>query len=319
MMDFSVVVPVSENDAALVPRTLPRWLALPADEVILCVDKPAGQHLIEAIRKNSRGDDRLRVVEVPRESGWMFHQAFVRRTGFKSAKFDKILTGDIDVIVNENVVAAIRMVGKDNIGIVNLQKEMRSGFFDVVQNSTRRVIRALKKEAYFTGLYALYRPYWLETEDEESAKKIPHPLRHGALQREDDFFVGLASGREATPPPYLGDDTMLKRAMLKKYRVVSLPQIGGVEVRTETDNRPAFQARQAVRLFGDGRTLAYITAKSILYVRGTLLSAYSQVLITKFGTWFFIRELLMLPLSIILFSETLALRALGVPVKRRRL
>ncbi len=258
-MDFSVVVPVSENDASLVPRTLPRWLALPADEVILCVDKPASQHLIEVIRENSRGDDRLRVVEVPRESGWMFHQAFVRRTGFKSARFDKI------------------------------------GFFDVVQNSTRRVIRALKKEAYFTGLYALYRPFWLETEDEESAKKIPHPLSHGALEREDDFFVGLASGREATPPPYLGDDTMLKRAMLKKYRVVSLPHIGGVEVRTETDNRPAFQARQAVRLF------------------------YSQVLITKFGTWFFLRELLMLPLSIILFSETLALRALGVPAKRRRL
>src|SRR5438046_10418667 len=115
--------------------------------------------MIDAIRKNSREDNRIRVVEVPSESGWMFHQAFVRRTGFKSAKFDKMLTGDIDVIVNENVVAAIRMVGKDNIGIVNLQKEMRSGFFDVVQNSTRRVIRALKKEAYFTGLYALYRPY----------------------------------------------------------------------------------------------------------------------------------------------------------------
>jgi len=318
-MDFSVVVPVSENDASLVPRTLPRWLALPADEVILCVDKPASQHLIEVIRENSRGDDRLRVVEVPRESGWMFHQAFARRTGFKSARFDKILTGDIDVIVNENVVTAIRMVGKDSIGIVNLQKEMRSGFFDVVQNSTRRVIRALKREAYFTGLYALYRPYWLETEDEESAKKIPHPLSHGALEREDDFFVGLSSGREATIPPYLGDDTMLKRAMLKKYRVVSLPQIGGVEVRTETDNRPAFQARQAVRHFRDGRTFAYITVKSILYVRGTLLSAYSQALITKFGTWFFLRELLMLPLSIVLFSETLALRALGVPVKRRRL
>src|SRR3989442_2511491 len=236
MMDFSVVVPVSENDAALVPRTLQGWLPLPGDGLTLVLKKPAGQHLIEGIGKNSRGDDRLRVVEVPRESGWMFHEAFVRRTGFKSARFDKILTGDIDVIVNENVVAAIRMVGKDNIGIVNLQKEMRSGFFDVVQNSTRRVIRALKKEAYFTGLYALYRPYWLETEDEESAKKIPHPLRHGALERKDDFFVGLASGREATPPPYLGDDTMLKRAMLKKYRVVSLPQIGGVEVRTETDN-----------------------------------------------------------------------------------
>jgi len=54
-------------------------------------------------------------------------------------------------------------------------------------------------------------------------------------------------------------------------------------------------------------------------VRGTLLSAYSQVLITQYGTWFFLRELLMLPLSIILFSETLALRALRVPVKRRRL
>src|SRR2546428_6397148 len=197
----------------------------------------------------------------------MFHQAFVRRTGFKSARFDKILTGDIDVIVNENVVAAIRMVGKDNIGIVNLQKEMRSGFFDVVQNSTRRVIRALKKEAYFTGLYALYRPYWLETEDEESAKKIPHPLRHGVLATEDDFFVGLASGRQATPPPYPWDDTMLIRTMLKKYRSVPLPQIGGVEVRAETDNKPAVQARQEVRLYRVGRITVSITRKTIIYIR----------------------------------------------------
>src|SRR2546428_13459227 len=128
MMDFPVVVPVSENDASLAPRPLRRWLAIPADELILCVNKPASQHLIEVIRENSRGDDRLRVVEVPRESGWMFHQAFARRTGFKSARFDKILTGDIDVIVNENVVTAIRMVGKDSIGIVNLQKGMRRGF-----------------------------------------------------------------------------------------------------------------------------------------------------------------------------------------------
>ena len=319
MTDFSVVVPVSENDVELVPRSLPKWLAVPAREIILCVDKPASQRLLDVIRENSNEDSRLRVIEVSRDSGWLFHQALVRRTGFKSARFEKILTGDIDVLVNENVVRAVRLVGEDNIGIVNLQKEMRSGFTDIVQNSTRGVIRLLKKEAFFTGLYALYRPFWLDTEDEEAAKKIPHPLSHGALEMNDDFFIHLASKQETTPPPYLGDDTMLKRAMLKKHRVVSLPQIGGVEVRTETDNRPAFQARQAVRLFRDGRSLAYITAKSILYVRGALLKAYAHILVTKFGTWFFLKEVLMAPLNILAFSETLALRMLRVPVKRRRL
>ncbi len=317
--EFSVVVPVSDNDVDLVPRTLPKWLGIPAGEIILCVDRPAKQVLTDAIRESSNRDIRLRVIEVPKNSGWMFHQAFVRRTGFRAARFEKILTGDIDVMVNGNVLRAVQLVGRNNIGVANLQKQMGSSRFDVLQNSSRRIIRLLKKEAYFTGLYALYRPFWLDTENEEEAKKVPHPLSHGALEMDDEFFVSLASEREATPPPYLGDDTMLKRAMLKKHRVVSLPQIGGVELRTETDNRPAFQARQAVRLFRDGRSLAYITAKSILYARRALLQAYAHIVVTKFGAWFLLREMVGLPLTTLAFLETLTLRMFGVRVRRRRL
>jgi hypothetical protein len=243
----------------------------------------------------------------------------VRRSGFKAAANDRILTGDVDVVVNNNVLAAIAVVGRDNIGVANLQKEMKSGPGDVIANWTRRVIKAVKKEAFWSGLYAVYRPYWLDTENEEDTKGIPHPMDVGPLDEEDDYYVPLARKGRIPTPPYLGEDTMLKRAMLTKHKIVSLPLVGGVEIRQETDRRPAMQTRQAVSLYLAGRSFPYMIPKSALYARGRVLGTYMLLMKRDSGTSSLAKAILTSPFYLIRYAEGAALRRAGLKVRLPRL
>ena len=96
-MKFSIVLPVSERDVNLVPHTLPSWMSLGADELLACVDMPASAKLLSTLLLSSWGSKTcLRIVEIAKSKKWGFHQARVRRRGFKEAKHDRILTGDID-------------------------------------------------------------------------------------------------------------------------------------------------------------------------------------------------------------------------------
>jgi hypothetical protein len=185
--EFAAVVPVSGRDAGLVRETLPRWLSLPASEVIICVDEPADAGLVALISEVAGGDSRVRLVGVPRDSGWMFQQAFVRRSGFRAARFDRILTGDIDILVNEKCLKAVDMVGRDNIGIVSLAKRRGGGTVgELIRNATKKARKTIRRREYFTGLYALYRPFWLDSENQEEVKRIPHPYSNQSHRR---FFL----------------------------------------------------------------------------------------------------------------------------------
>jgi hypothetical protein len=168
-------------------------------------------------------------------------------------------------------------------------------------------------------LYALYRPYWLDTENEEDAKAIPHPLDHGVIDEEDEFYVPLARKGRIPTPPYLGDDTMLKRAMLTRHKVVSLPIVAGTEIRQETDRRPAFQARQAVWLYRDGRSFTYMIPKSILYARGRMLGTYMVLLKRNSGTPRLAKAIATSPFYLLRFAEGTVLRKAGVNAKVSRL
>src|SRR5580692_5042478 len=115
-MSFSIVIPIAERDVNLVHRTLPSWLALGSDDVVLSVDKPASQELLRAIASASPSPDvpnGVRIVEHERSEDWKFNQAGARREGFEQAAHDTILTGDIDLIVRRNVVDLTRLVGSN--------------------------------------------------------------------------------------------------------------------------------------------------------------------------------------------------------------
>jgi hypothetical protein len=266
---FSVVVNVAEGDREMVRTTLPSWIGLRPSEIILAVDWPASEALKGAILEGSRGDARVKVVEVRKDPSWHFHQANVRRTGFRAASNDRILTGDIDIRVNVNCLKAIMLVGNNEIGLASLSKRRAGGkLSDVVRNMNNKVLAVAAGRVRFTGLYALYRPYWLDSEVEEEVKSSPYPLSPGLL---------------AGPDAFRGEDAILRDYMRLKHRVVILPDVGGEDLREAQGDRPVFQAKMGKKFFMDGRTFDYVFVRSLLYVRGQMLGSYLHYLAKEHG------------------------------------
>jgi hypothetical protein len=271
---FSVVVDVAESDAQLVTRSLPSWLALGSVDVLVCVDSPVSANLRGAIDLAARGDLRLRVVEVPRDPQWLFHQANVRRTGFRAARCDRILTGDVDVIPNRHCLKALNLVGTRNIGIVSLSKRRGGGTIgEFVRNVSKAVVRRTTGRTYFTGLYALYRPYWLDSEVEEEVMRIPHPE---------------SPGFEKGKYPYRGEDAILRDYMTRKHSVVYLPEVGGTDLRTALGDRAVGQVKLGVKYALDGRPLDYVLIRSLMYARGKTMGAYAGSMVRSRGTASFV-------------------------------
>ena len=183
---FSIVIPI-KDEVDLVLKNLISWYSLGSDDVILCLDKPAKKSLLESIGKvhyycNTK--DVTSILEVEKDPEYSFHQAWVRRRGFLEAKHDEILTGDIDLFVFPPCLKAIDMLGKGNIGLVSLSKiRERKGLIGKLRNYMEKLIRMyatnlgpnIAGRDYFTGLYALYRPYWLNSESLDSIKKLTNP------------------------------------------------------------------------------------------------------------------------------------------------
>jgi hypothetical protein len=266
---FSVVVPVSERDSPMIAKTLPGWLTLGAGEVLLCVDWPANTTLRHEIEKASAGDPRVRVIEVRKDPGWPFHQALVRRTGFREAANDVILTGDIDVVPNRLCLKAVSMVGRSNVGLVSLSKRRGGGTLgESIRNITIRAVIATKRSGRFTGLYALYKPFWLDSEVEDEVRRAPHPES-----------PGFAQGRF----PYRGEDAVLRDYMVRKHKVLCLPVVGGTDLRVALGDRPVGQVKFGVKYARERRSMDYVLLRSLVYARPKTMGAYAQIIAHEKG------------------------------------
>jgi len=94
-----------------------------------------------------------------------------------------------------------------------------------------KMLKRRKGQLYvpkFTGLYAFYRPYWLETEDDGIKKFTTYRER-------------IPLNPIKVPPqniknylPY-GEDAYLRDCMAKKYRVIHLDDVGGIVLRPSVE------------------------------------------------------------------------------------
>jgi len=280
MRNFSVVVPISEKDEGLMRATLPSWFTLDSDDFLLCVDKPSSKSfrlVIERLARICNKEDKITIVEVEKSNEWRFHQAHVRREGFHKARYDAILTGDIDLVVNKNVYKALSLVGKGNIGLVSLAKlhyphELQDYWREAILLFSRNIVHGVLDKfiatTTFTGLYAFYRPYWLDSEQEEELKKLVNPKE---LVWQND---------EKLAPVAVGEDTFLRDCMMQKgYRCVYLRDIGAVDLRPATENLPYMQ-------YIIGRYFARRGRSPFMSIGRAFLRAQPYYLAGYFHEWF---------------------------------
>jgi len=252
-VDFSIVVPV-KDEVDLIPTTLPSYYAVNPSEVIICTDKPTPRKVRRVVQKVAVACDALditRIVEVERDPEYKYHQAWVRRTGFRKAKYDRILTVDADLVINKKVLKAVELVGKDNIGLVSCSKKYP---YKGIQKIWRMITQKIVNLVYpirFTGLYAIWRPYWLDSEDEgikrlRSQKKIM-----------DGSFEEVV----------FGEDVYLHNCLIKKHKSVYLRDVGAVCLTADAQDKPYVQFQSGRYFASRNYNIFQILAKSILYLR----------------------------------------------------
>lgn len=256
MVEFSLVCPIKDEDE-FIPLALPSFFAVNPSEIILCLDKPAPtklKALICHVARNCHARHITRIIEVEKNPEYGYHQAWVRRRGFHEAMFPRILTTDIDIVMNRNVLKALEMVGNENIGLVSLSKFrypnsimhfLRLYGSSIMSKYVHHFAKAYRGNGLstttFTGLYAIWKEYWLDSEPEEELKG----LKSSKKSLEWEFHVVRATG----------EDTFLRDYMEKKHKVVYLPDIGGFVLTDPMEDLPIVQFKKGIYFSLRGRNL----------------------------------------------------------------
>jgi len=275
-MKFSVVVPV-KDEVDLIRQTLRSYYAVEPSEVLICTDKPCTKNVrkvVDKIAEFYRMKDITRIIEVERDPKWNFHQAHVRRTGFRKAKYDRILTVDIDLVINRNVLKAVELVGKNDAGLVSCSKFRypkslvdlwRIGTITFLRKIVHGMLDPFMEITIFTGLYALWRPFWLDSEPEEKIKKLVNPKQ---------FYRGEYAGEVPADVNPTGEDTHLRDCMLEKHRCIYLRDVGAIMLRDVYEDVPYVQFMKGQYFRRRGRSLLVAIGRAFLRAQPYYLAGY---------------------------------------------
>ena len=254
---FTIVMPV-KDEIALLRDSLPSCYRVRPAEIVVCFDKPAPSDCVRVVKEISSrySSTRTRIIEVERNPEFRFHQAWVRREGFRTAENDRILTVDVDLIVNANVLKAVALVGRENVGAASCQTfHSIGGFLGLWRATSEQLLRWLMQKPESTGLYCIWRPYWLDSEDER-IKEMEN--------------VRNSSG----PLVLVGEDNFLLHCMAAKHRVVCLPEIGAYCMTSYSIDLGRSQFEQGRYMQFRGTKFHRLLVQSILTARMKQVQGY---------------------------------------------
>jgi glycosyltransferase involved in cell wall biosynthesis len=250
IQDFSLVCPV-KDEAKLLSTTLPSFYKIKPSEIVLCFDDPVScEETYNLCRKISQQyrDVPTIFVNVEPNPEYMLNQAWVRRVGFRKAKHDRILTVDVDLVVNPQVLKAVALIGANNVGLVSCSKRYpHKGIQRFWLMVTEKIINFVYP-IQFTGLYALWRPYWLDTED-DGVKNLTNTKN------------GLSTEVQT------GEDTYLRNCMNRKHRVLHLNSVSAKCLHFNSADLPNVQWQDGRYFASQGYGLFRMMLKVLLYFR----------------------------------------------------
>ena len=242
-MKFSVVMPI-HNENKLLPYSLPSIYDLKPDEVILIFDRctDSSMEIAKKIATHYRYTQQTRFVELNEPSPeWRFRVAFLRRHAFRLARNDVILNTDADTILDPRIVEYLHSINRNRIALVSFGRRPYPLTF---QEFIGRIVFVFSKLG-FTGIYAFSKRVWLETENQNSVKKIVR-----------------------------AEDAYLCRSIAKKYRTVYV-RTNSIHLRPEEKPNRHFM-RGFTYWSVRHKPLWKAVLHSIIYFRPLLLAGYLQ-------------------------------------------
>jgi len=258
-LPFSIVMPV-KSESELLRGSLPSCYNVSPAEVLLCLDDPPDERVLQEaqrIASESGWARRTKIITVAGNPNYRFHQAWVRRQGFRKAECDRILTVDADFVINRNTLKAVSLVGKDDIGLVSCSTlPYAKGLLSLWKTAAHHLASRLGNPPALTGLYAIWRPYWMDSEDS------------GIQDLVDPRMMGVTGSLAL-----VGEDAYLHNCMCAKHRCIHLPDSGAYVLRDYCNDRPNVQFEigryYAEKGYGLGNVLLRSVALSrIHYLRG---------------------------------------------------
>jgi len=255
---FSIVLPV-KSESRLLQWSLPSCYSVGPDEMLLCLDDPPDEETLEEAKRiagKCGWADRTKIVTVSRNPEYRFHQAWVRREGFRRARHDRILTVDIDLIINRKVLRAVSLVGKDDIGMASCATLHSIGGYFGLWRSTAHFLASRLSPPALTGLYALWRPYWLDSERGVGLLEDPRTERvKGSLA-------------------LVGEDAYLRNCMQIRHRCVHLRDVGGYCMRADCNDHPHIQFELGRYYAAQRSSFIAALVRAVAFVRPHLLRGY---------------------------------------------
>jgi glycosyltransferase involved in cell wall biosynthesis len=245
MVDFSLVCPVNREKQMLL-RTLPSFYQVEPSEVILCFDKEKDEETYDIARQvTQRFPIETRFLFIDKNPDFKWQLPWIRLEGLRSAKHDRILTVDADLVINKNVLKALRLVGQNNVGLVSCSKDFPQKELSQIWRAIARKVVGFVYPWQFSGLYAFWRPYWLDID--EGIKSLPKP------DNSSDMTIG--------------DDVYIRDCIKRHHRAIHLRNICAVCVSACDEDKPTRQF-QAGRYYAEhGYSIFQILLKSLLYLR----------------------------------------------------
>lgn len=177
MLKFTIVLPVRDTDQEykFLKKSLPSALAIKPDELIIGADAPLSPRLAHRIAELCKVKDpktEVRILPVDKDATWNFQLANVMWNCYTFAKYDYILSFDVDSILRPIVLMGLEQIAKDGTAVVSFTKRLRIKTPGELLRHIFYRLRVMQTDYVFSGVYWIYRPYYFENVPLEKYKTI---------------------------------------------------------------------------------------------------------------------------------------------------
>ena len=261
--DFSIIMPIlgTKEELEFMKKTVPAIINLNPHEIIFGIDAPEDQNLITILDQicNKNGFDRQRYVTAKHDKNWNMQLCHIIWNCVAASKNDKMFMINVDSLVLSSIMTGYDIVGTLNIAAHSSPtKHYVKTIRDRIKAYSHKLLMNKISETW-SGVFWIYRPYFLECINLENYKKI----YNGA----DEFVF----------------DSIEKN---KKYKYVCNKQFNNKALTYENNDLHWRQFLRGIYMYAQSRNETQINSGLIKYMK-IFLHRFPNIGI-RFYSWLFI-------------------------------